>query len=172
MKRALIALFDERFARRTVIAICVLAFGLRIAASVLLDTTASANSLSVWMWGREPACLADALARGDGFSDPFGRDTGPSGWLTPIYSSLIALVLRNLARQQFRQLSRLRRGPLQLAQGFISKSALPHRSEFTDSSPPTPSLTPPKSSASIPGQGAGLRQFARESFVQQCLPSI
>jgi len=74
--------------------LCLAAFALRLAALFLLNTTASANDLSVWMWGREPGCLADALARGAGFSDPFGRDTGPSGWLTPVYPALLAGLMR------------------------------------------------------------------------------
>lgn len=63
---------------------------LRLAFLVVFDTAGGIEGKTPWAWACEPACLADSLARGDGISDPFGRDTGPSAWLTPLYPGLLA----------------------------------------------------------------------------------
>ena len=66
---------------------------LRLAAMAVLGSPAEVEGFSPWRWGHEPASLADSLLRGDGFGDPFGRDTGPSGWLPPLYPGLVALCM-------------------------------------------------------------------------------
>ncbi|MEM7310246.1 MAG: hypothetical protein AAF682_26460 [Planctomycetota bacterium] len=68
----------------------LVALALRVLAMVVLGSPAEVDGFSAWRWGHEPASLADALLRGDGLADPFGRDTGPSGWLPPIYPALVA----------------------------------------------------------------------------------
>jgi len=86
-------LLGERPLRRELTTLFIVALALRLAAIIALDTTHSSEVLSVWMWGREPACLAEAIARGDGFADPFGKGTGASGWLTPVYPAVLALLM-------------------------------------------------------------------------------
>jgi hypothetical protein len=41
-------------------------------------------------FGYEYGNIADALARGDGFADPFRADSGPTAWMPPAYPVLIA----------------------------------------------------------------------------------
>lgn len=45
-------------------------------------------------FGWEEFAIAQALARGDGFADAFGRGTGPSAWTTPAYPILLAGLIR------------------------------------------------------------------------------
>ena len=61
---------------------------------VVFDTAAGVEGKTPWTWACEPACLADAVVRGEGLADPFGRDTGPSAWLTPIYPGLLAAAMK------------------------------------------------------------------------------
>lgn len=50
--------------------------------------------LAVAMFSQETGSIAQALATGNGFSSPFGKDTGPTAWLTPVYPLLVAGVFR------------------------------------------------------------------------------
>ena len=43
--------------------------------------------------GGEYRCIAEALAQGRGFSNPFGDPTGPTAWMPPIFPALIAAML-------------------------------------------------------------------------------
>jgi hypothetical protein len=45
-------------------------------------------------FAQETGSIASALVRGKGFSSPFGRETGPTAWLTPVYPLLVAGVFR------------------------------------------------------------------------------
>lgn len=46
-------------------------------------------------FGFETGSIAAAIARGEGFSSPFGvPNTGPTAWLAPIYPYLVALVFK------------------------------------------------------------------------------
>ena len=82
-----------RFGREPVLLFAV-GLVLRLAALQLAGAHHGIEGMGAWEWGQEPACLADAMARGDGSSDPFGRDTGASSWLTPFYPGLLALSFR------------------------------------------------------------------------------
>ncbi|MEC7233160.1 MAG: hypothetical protein VXW31_09480, partial [Planctomycetota bacterium] len=42
-----------------------------------------------WDWGYEQAAVAQSIARGDGFSDPFPYETGPTAWAAPVYPLLM-----------------------------------------------------------------------------------
>ena len=44
--------------------------------------------------GYEYGNIADALARGDGFADPFRSDGGPTAWMPPAYPVLIAGIFK------------------------------------------------------------------------------
>lgn len=45
---------------------------------------------AAWDWGYEQGAIAQALAAGRGFADPFLRGTGPTGWTAPLYPLLLA----------------------------------------------------------------------------------
>jgi len=45
-------------------------------------------------FAQETGSIAQSLATGKGFSSPFGKDTGPTAWLTPVYPLLVAGILR------------------------------------------------------------------------------
>lgn len=47
-----------------------------------------------WDWGYEQGAIAQALAEGRGFADPFRQGTGPTGWCAPLYPAALALLLR------------------------------------------------------------------------------
>ena len=48
------------------------------------------------MFSQETGSIAKSLATGKGFSSPFGKDTGPTAWLTPVYPWLVAGIFRVL----------------------------------------------------------------------------
>jgi len=66
------------------------ALGLRLALMFVLDSSARAESGVAWEWGWETACVAETLVEGDAYGDPWGKGTGPSAWLTPVYPALVA----------------------------------------------------------------------------------
>src|SRR5215470_4834662 len=41
-------------------------------------------------FAQETGSIAQSLATGKGFNSPFGKDTGPTAWLTPVYPLLVA----------------------------------------------------------------------------------
>jgi hypothetical protein len=45
-------------------------------------------------FAQETGSIASAIANGKGFSSPFGRETGPTAWLTPVYPLMVAGVFR------------------------------------------------------------------------------
>lgn len=47
-----------------------------------------------WDWGYEQAAVAQSLARGDGFSDPFPYETGPTAWAAPVYPLLLGGLIK------------------------------------------------------------------------------
>lgn len=79
-----------------ILTIFLVALGLRLAVMVIVGSPHEASGTTAWEWGQEPACIADSLSRGDGYGDPFGRDTGVSAWLTPFYPGLLAGLFRML----------------------------------------------------------------------------
>lgn len=66
------------------------ALALRLAAMFVLDTPGDADGATAWQWGGEAPTIAESVYEGRGYGDPWGKDTGPSAWLTPVYSLLIA----------------------------------------------------------------------------------
>lgn len=70
------------------------AFGVRLAAALALGGFRVAPGTSAWDWGHEPACIAQALLDGRGYSDPWGQGTGATAWLTPPFPLLLALALK------------------------------------------------------------------------------
>jgi 4-amino-4-deoxy-L-arabinose transferase-like glycosyltransferase len=49
---------------------------------------------SILPFGSEICSIAEHIVRGQGFSSPFLRDTGPTAWIAPVYPYLCALVFR------------------------------------------------------------------------------
>jgi hypothetical protein len=45
-------------------------------------------------FAQETGSIAQSLATEKGFSSPFGKDTGPTAWLTPVYPLLVAGIFR------------------------------------------------------------------------------
>src|SRR5215470_16922401 len=45
-------------------------------------------------FAQETGSIAQSLATGKGFNSPFGKDTGPTAWLTPVYPLLVAAIFR------------------------------------------------------------------------------
>jgi 4-amino-4-deoxy-L-arabinose transferase-like glycosyltransferase len=86
---------DKRslLSRGEVCTLFAVALAVRLLAILVLGTAAEAEGKLAWDWGWEPASMAAALAGGQGFGSPFGVETGPSGWLTPLYPLIIAACL-------------------------------------------------------------------------------
>jgi hypothetical protein len=82
-------------ARRALLVLFAVALALRLFAVFALDTPGDARGESAWKWGGESACLAQSLADGRGYGDPWCKGTGPSSWLTPPYPALVAVLMRS-----------------------------------------------------------------------------
>lgn len=80
--------------RRFLLALFAAALALRIGALLALDAGSVGRGGSAWSFGHEPACIAQALVDGRGYSDPFGQGTGATAWLTPPYPLLLAACLQ------------------------------------------------------------------------------
>ena len=65
----------------------------RVAVILVLDTPGGIEGKQPWEWGCEQACIADAIYRGDGYADPFGRNSPATAWLTPVYPALLAALM-------------------------------------------------------------------------------
>lgn len=85
---------DAQPGRKALWTLFFAAFGVRLAAALALGGFRVAPGTSVWDWGHEPACIAQALLDGRGYSDPWGQGTGATAWLTPPFPLLLALALK------------------------------------------------------------------------------
>jgi len=85
---------ERRASGAQLAALFAIAFVLRVVAVYALGALRVAERGDPWAWGHEPACLAQALLDGRGYSDPWGKGTGASSWLTPPYPLLLAGLLR------------------------------------------------------------------------------
>lgn len=47
-----------------------------------------------WNWGYEQAAVAQSIARGEGFSNPFPGETGPTAWSAPVYPLLLGGLIK------------------------------------------------------------------------------
>ncbi|HEX3319819.1 MAG TPA: glycosyltransferase family 39 protein [Terriglobales bacterium] len=72
----------------------VIAFGLRILTILVLHTYKFRTSESNFGFGWEMGRIAESLARGYGFSNPFHSVTGPTAWEPPLTPFLIAGVFK------------------------------------------------------------------------------
>jgi hypothetical protein len=72
------------------VAICIVAFLVRILAMCLIQSSRPASFSGVWESGPEIINIASAISRHRGFSSPFGVESGPTAWIPPIYPTLLA----------------------------------------------------------------------------------
>ena len=79
--------------RNLYIAIFCIGFLLRFG-FVLLRKMYVQNPALPYPYTMEVSSIAAHLARGQGFSSPFLRDTGPTAWVAPIYPLLVAAVFK------------------------------------------------------------------------------
>src|SRR5437660_11080112 len=47
-----------------------------------------------YAFGFETGSIAGTLARGEGYSSPFGAATGPTTWIGPVYPSICAAIFK------------------------------------------------------------------------------
>ena len=91
---------QNRFKRAVVAAatsltlIVLVALGARLAFAWDQERQIPRDILAPASFAQETGSIASALAQGKGFSSPFGRETGPTAWLTPVYPLLVAGVFR------------------------------------------------------------------------------
>ena len=84
--------------------IALAAFGLRLLAIIaftVLDLGGPLGFYRVqqgggleWDWGYEQAAVAQSIAEGRGFSDPFRKGTGPTAWASPVYPLLLGGLIK------------------------------------------------------------------------------
>jgi hypothetical protein len=83
--------------RKTVtslVLILVVGFGIRLAFAWDQARKIPADALASAPFEQETGSIARSIAMGNGFSNPFGRETGPTAWLTPVYPLLVAAAFK------------------------------------------------------------------------------
>jgi hypothetical protein len=78
------------------VAVVAVAFLVRIGLMVAFRTWAFADARGHYAFGYETGSIAASLARGFGFSSPFGAglQTGPTAWVAPIFPAMVALIFK------------------------------------------------------------------------------
>jgi 4-amino-4-deoxy-L-arabinose transferase-like glycosyltransferase len=71
-----------------------IAFGIRVAAILLLHTYKFRSTDQNFGFGWEMGRIGEALASGQGFSNPFHGVTGPTAWEPPLYPFIIGVVFK------------------------------------------------------------------------------
>ncbi|HEX8836096.1 MAG TPA: glycosyltransferase family 39 protein [Candidatus Acidoferrum sp.] len=74
--------------------IFLVALGARLSFAQYQERKFPRDVLAPAMFSQETGSIAKSLATGRGFSSPFGKDTGPTAWLTPVYPLLVAGIFR------------------------------------------------------------------------------
>jgi hypothetical protein len=74
--------------------IFVVALGARLGFGWDQERKIPREMLAPASFAQETGSIASALVKGKGFSSPFGRETGPTAWLTPVYPLLVAGAFR------------------------------------------------------------------------------
>ena len=72
----------------------MLALVLRVVLIVVLQSYKQEPSYTPGWFGAEAGSIARSLAEGHGFASPFGGNTGPTAWLSPVYPLLCAAVFK------------------------------------------------------------------------------
>lgn len=86
-------------ASRAAVAISILAFALRLGAIFALGDVLGFHAASrggglEWSFGYEQAAVAQSVAEGVGFADPFQKDTGATAWVAPAYPLILGGLIR------------------------------------------------------------------------------
>ena len=74
--------------------IMAVAFGARLAFAWDQARKIPDAALALAPFAQETGSIANALVNGKGFSNPFGKETGPTAWLAPVYPLLVAAAFR------------------------------------------------------------------------------
>src|SRR6202162_2222324 len=74
--------------------IVVVAVGARLAFAWDQARKIPDTALATAPFEQETGSIARSIAAGSGFSNPFGRPTGPTAWLTPVYPLLVVAVFK------------------------------------------------------------------------------
>jgi hypothetical protein len=74
--------------------ILVVGLGARLAFAWSQARKIPAAALASAPFEQETGSIARSIAMGSGFSNPFGRETGPTAWLTPVYPLLVAVAFK------------------------------------------------------------------------------
>jgi hypothetical protein len=74
--------------------ILLVAFVARVAFAWDQERKIPAAALATAPFEQETGSIAQSLASGKGFSNPFLRDTGPTAWLTPVYPLIVAATFK------------------------------------------------------------------------------
>ncbi len=80
--------------RRPEVLLSILAFGLRVAYMLAERTYEFSSTHNHFAFGFETGSIAGAIARGEGFSSPFGMPSGPTAWIGPVYPYLLAGIFK------------------------------------------------------------------------------
>src|ERR1700722_19969488 len=83
-----------RKAATSLLLILIVAFGARLAFAWDQARQIPAVALATAPFEQETGSIARSIATSKGFSNPFGRETGPTAWLTPVYPLLVAAVFK------------------------------------------------------------------------------
>jgi hypothetical protein len=83
-----------RRAATSLLLILLVAFAARLAFAWDQARKIPAEALAVAPFEQETGSIARSIATGSGFANPFGRQTGPTAWLTPVYPLLVAATFK------------------------------------------------------------------------------
>lgn len=83
-----------RKAATSLLLILIVAFGARMAFAWDQARKIPAAALATAPFEQETGSIARSIATGNGFSNPFGRETGPTAWLTPVYPLLVVVAFK------------------------------------------------------------------------------
>ena len=83
-----------RTAAASVWLIFLVALSARLGFAWYMEHQIPREMLAPASFAQETGSIAKSLANGKGFSSPFGKDTGPTAWLTPVYPLLVAGIFR------------------------------------------------------------------------------
>src|ERR1700730_531539 len=83
-----------RKAATSLVLILFVGLGIRLAFAGDQARKIPAIALATAPFEQETGSIARSIATGNGFSNPFGRQTGPTAWLTPVYPLLVAAAFK------------------------------------------------------------------------------
>jgi MFS family permease len=83
-----------RKAGTSLLLILVVGLGARLAFAWSQARKVPDAALATAPFEQETGSISRSIATGNGFSNPFGRQTGPTAWLTPVYPLLVAVAFK------------------------------------------------------------------------------